>query len=240
MSEIDWQRFEWMSFDCYGTLIDWESGILGYLQPLLRAKGRSIPDVQLLNLYAELEPREQSGEYRSYREVLSAVMRGFASELNFDLSPAEANGLADSISSWKPFPDTIRGLQKLKSRYKLAVLSNIDSDLFALSANHLRVPFDLVITASQVRSYKPSRQSFEILVAQTGGSHDKLVHAAESIYHDVVPARKLGIATVWVNRRQGKAAAATRLVDGKADLEVASIEELARLSAAGTTGSPGS
>ncbi len=239
-SAMDWERFEWVSFDCYGTLIDWESGILGYIRPLLRAKGCDASDSQVLNLYSELEPRQQSGEYRSYREVLSGLMHELARELNCDLSGAEAEGLADSIADWKPFPDTVEGLRKLKSRYQLAILSNIDEDLFAFSADHLRVPFDLVITASQVLSYKPSRRNFEALVAQTGGSRDKLVHAAESLYHDVVPAREMGIATVWVNRRQGKAAAASRLADGKADLEVTNLEELARLAVPAATGSPGS
>ena len=225
---MNWQKIEWLSFDCYGTLIDWESGILGYLRPLLRSKGCDASDSQILNLYSEFEPSEQSGTYRSYREVLAEVMRRYATELKFEVSTAEAAGLADSIADWKPFPDTVSGLRKLKSQYKLAILSNIDDDLFALTATHLEVPFDLVVTAQQVRSYKPSRRNFETLLDRIGTSRDRLVHAAESLYHDVAPARELGIATVWVNRRQGKAAAATRLTDAKPDLEVASIAELAR------------
>jgi 2-haloacid dehalogenase len=225
---MNWQKIEWLSFDCYGTLIDWESGILGYLRPLLRSKGCDASDSQILNLYSEFEPSEQSGTYRSYREVLAEVMRRYATELKFEVSTAEAAGLADSIADWKPFPDTVSGLRNLKSQYKLAILSNIDDDLFALTATHLEVPFDLVVTAQQVRSYKPSRRNFETLLDRIGTSRDRLVHAAESLYHDVAPARELGIATVWVNRRQGKAAAATRLTDAKPDLEVASIAELAR------------
>ncbi len=201
---LNWTQFEWLSFDCYGTLIDWESGILGYVRPLLRIKGCDVSDAQILNLYSELEPREQSGPYRSYREVLASVMHGFARELNFELSATEAAGLADSIADWKPFPDTVQGLRKLKSRYRLAILSNIDDDLFAFTAKHLEVPFDLVVTAQQVRSYKPSQQNFEVLLDRVGAAKDKLLHAAESLYHDVAPARQLGISTVWVNRRQGK------------------------------------
>src|ERR1700685_2480970 len=94
VNEMNWRQFEWVSFDCYGTLIDWESGILGYLRPLLRSKACQASDSQILNLYSELEPREQSGVYRSYREVLDSVMRGFARELHFELSTAEAAGLA--------------------------------------------------------------------------------------------------------------------------------------------------
>ena len=239
MSAMHWRQFEWISFDCYGTLIDWESGILGYMRPLLRAKGCDASDGQILNLYSELEPREQSLPYRSYCEVLAGVMGGFAHELKFELSATEAAGLADSIAHWKPFPDTVQGLQRLRSRYKLAILSNIDDELFAFSAKHLQVPFDLVVTAQQVRSYKPSHRNFEALLERLGRPREGLLHAAESLYHDVAPARELGIPSVWVNRRQGKPAAATRLAEAKPDLEVATIEELARIATQPpSTGSP--
>ncbi len=228
LSAIEWTRTEWVSFDCYGTLIDWETGILSYLRPLLRSKGCEVQDSQILNLYSEFEPRQQSGGYRSYREVLAAVMGEFAAEFKMELNAGEANGLADSIGEGKPFPDTVAGLQDLKSRYRLAILSNIDDDLFGLTANHLQVRFDLVVTAQQVRSYKPSHRNFKALLEGIGVPRERLVHAAESLYHDVAPARELGIATVWVNRRQGKPAAASKLVDVRPELEVASVGELAR------------
>jgi 2-haloacid dehalogenase len=224
---LDFARFELLSFDCYGTLIDWEAGILGYLRPLLQRKGCDASDAQILNLYSEFEPREQSQAYRRYRDVLASVVRDYARELHFDVTEAEAAGLAESIKDWKPFPDTVDGLRRLKSRYRLAILSNIDDDLFAHTAKHLQVEFDLVVTAQQARAYKPSRRNFEILRERANLAPAKLLHCAESLYHDVVPAREMGIATVWVNRRQGKAAAATKLADAKADLEVASIGELA-------------
>jgi 2-haloacid dehalogenase len=230
---LDWPRFEWLSFDCYGTLIDWETGILAYLRPLLRSKGCDVSDAEILNLYSEFEPREQSGSYRSYREVLASVVRDFANKFRFEVNSAEAGGLAESLGNWRPFPDTVPGLRALKSRYRLAILSNIDDDLFALTAQHLQVPFDLVITAQQVRAYKPSRRNFALLLEQTGISTDGLLHVAESLYHDVVPARQMGISTVWVNRRQGKSAAATRLADAKPDLEVASIGALAGIAVPG-------
>ncbi len=236
---MEWRQFEWISFDCYGTLIDWESGILAYMRPLLHAKNREASDAQILNLYSELEPREQSRSYRRYREVLAEVMRGFARDWKFHLTTNEAAGLADSIADWKPFPDTVQGLHELKSRYKLAILSNIDDDLFAFTAKRLPVPFDLVVTAQQVRSYKPSHRNFEVLLRRLGEPKERLLHAAESLYHDVAPASELGVATVWVNRRQGKPAAATRLADAKPDLEVGSVAELARLATyPEATGSP--
>ncbi len=233
---LNWTRLEWLSFDCYGTLIDWEAGILGYLRPLLRAKGCDAEDSQILNLYSEFEPREQSGAYRSYRDVLAAVMRDFGLAFKVELSTAEASGLADSIAEWKPFPETAAVLQDLKSRHRLAILSNIDDDLFARTAKRLQVPFDLVITAQQARSYKPSQRNFKLLRESIGGSWERLLHVAESLFHDVAPARELGIATVWVNRRKGKAAAATKLVRAEPDLEVSSLEELAAIARQKTTG----
>ncbi len=224
---FDFSRFEWLSSDCYGTLIDWESGILGYFRDLLQRRSCKISDDAILTLYSEFEPRQQAGEYRQYREVLTSVVRDFARELNVDLSESDAAGLAESIRDWEPFADTVAGLQRLHSRYKLAILSNIDDDLFAWSAAKLEVPFDCVVTAQQVGSYKPSLPNFETLLERLAIPRERLLHVAESLYHDVGPARSLGIGTVWVNRRQGKAAAASKFVEARPDVEVATIAELA-------------
>lgn len=233
MNDIDFAQFEWLSFDCYGTLMDWESGILGYFRDLLQPRSCKITDDEILRLYSEFEPSEQAGKYRPYREVLASVVRDFARELRFDLSEAEAAGLANSIRNWQPFPDTVAGLRRLHSRYKLAILSNIDDDLFAWSAAKLEVPFDCVVTAQQVGSYKPSLRNFETLLERLAIPRQRLLHVAESLYHDVGPARSLGIATVWVNRRQGKAAAASKFVEARPDVEVATIAELAEAAGAG-------
>lgn len=230
---LDFSRFDWVSFDCYGTLIDWEAGILGYLRPLLHARGCPTGDAQILALYSEFEPKEQAGHYRSYREVLAGVVRGFARQLRFEVSDGEANGLAESIRDWQPFADTVAGLQRLHSRYKLAVLSNIDDDLFAHTARKLEVRFDAVVTAQQVRSYKPSHNNFEALLRKHAIPRERLLHVAESLYHDVAPAHSLEIATVWVNRRQGKVAAASKLADAKPDLEVSDVGRLAELAVPG-------
>ena len=183
-------------------------------------------------MYSEFEPQEQAGEYRPYREVLASVVRDFARELNFEVSETEASGLAESIRSWQPFPDTVAGLRRLHSRYKLAILSNIDDDLFAWSAAKLEVPFDCVVTAQQVGSYKPSLRNFETLLERLAIPRERLLHVAESLYHDVGPARSMGIATVWVNRRQGKTAAATKSVEARPDVEVATIAALADVACA--------
>jgi len=229
---LDFSRFDWLSFDCYGTLIDWETGLLGYLRSLLHGKGCAVSDAQILALYSEFEPREQAGRYRSYREVLANVVRDFARELHFEVSDNEADGLAESIRDWKPFADAAAGLGRLHSRYKLAVLSNIDDDLFAYTAPKLRVPFDAVVTAQQVHSYKPSLNNFEALLRRIAIPRERLLHVAESLYHDVAPAHSLAVCTVWVNRRKGKATAASKLADAKPDLQVPDIGKLAELAVA--------
>ena len=225
---LDFAQFEWLSFDCYGTLIDWETGILGSMQSLLERKGRFLSDGELLNLYSEFEPRAQSSPYRSYREVLSQVVRDFGRELRFPVTPADATALADSITGWEPFPDTVAALQRLKTRYKLAILSNIDDDLFAYSAAKLEVSFDCVLTAQRLRSYKPSAENFRALLRRLGIPQNRLLHAAESLFHDIAPARHLGIATVRVNRGQGSPAASKRAPISP-DLEVRDLRELADL-----------
>lgn len=229
MSMLDYSRFEYLSFDCYGTLINWEPGILGYLRPLLQSKGCNASNDEILNWYSEFEPKQQGAAYRSYREILAAVAGDFAREYRIQLTDEEANGLADSIQRWEPFPDTVPALKRLKSRYKLAVLSNIDDDLFAFTAPKLEVPLDCVVTAQQVKSYKPSCHNFEVLLDRLGIEKGRLLHVAESLYHDVVPGHALGIATVWVNRRQSRPAAATKLVAAQPDLEVPTVAALADL-----------
>lgn len=230
---FDFSRYEWLSFDCYGTLIDWETGILGYLRPLLEGKGCNVSDAKILALYSEFEPREEDGHYRTYRDVLASVVRDFARELHFEVSDSEAGGLAESIRNWLPFPDTVAGLQRLHSGYKLAVLSNIDDDLFVYTAPKLAVRFDAVVTAQQVHSYKPSFNNFEALLRRYAIPRESLLHVAESLYHDIAPAHALGIHTVWVNRRQGKKAAASKLAEVKPDLEVPDVGRLAELAVPG-------
>jgi 2-haloacid dehalogenase len=227
---LDFSRFQALTFDCYGTLINWEAGILGALRPLLAAHGQQPGDGEILELYSELEPEAQSGEYLRYREVLRRVVHGFGRRLGFTVSPAEADSLPDSLRNWKPFPDTVPALRRLQQRYKLAVISNIDDDLFALTAQHLEVKFEHVITAQNCRSYKPSLNNFRKALARMKLPPERVLHVAESLFHDVAPARRLGLASVWVNRRKARAgAAATRLADVRPDLEVPNLKTLADL-----------
>jgi 2-haloacid dehalogenase len=226
---LDFRRFRVLTFDCYGTLIDWESGILAALRPLLAAHGKSLADDKLLELYGELEAAAEAGEYRPYRNILESVARGFGRRLGFEVTEQEARSLPESLKNWQPFPDTVAALRKLKSRFKLAILSNTDDDLFADTARLLEVPFDWVITAQQAGSYKPSHGNFKLALERIALPPDQVLHCAQSIYHDVVPARVLGLATVWVNRRSGRGGGATKAAQGRPDLEVPDLKTLAEM-----------
>jgi len=220
---LDWSRFEALTFDCYGTLIDWESGLLAALRPVLQSHAKDLSTEQILELYAELEPKAQN-PYRRYREVLAQVVRGFGERLGFEVSEAEAQSLPQSVKDWLPFPDTVASLEKLKARYKLAIISNTDDDLFAGTARHLKVSFDEVITAEQAEAYKPSQAPFRLALKRLGLSQDRVLHVGQSIYHDVLTAKSLGIATALVFRR---GYGATRAVEGEPDLIVPDLKTLA-------------
>jgi len=227
---LDLTRFRLLSFDCYGTLINWEAGIFGALHPILNAHGKAISDISLLELYSELEAEAEQGDFRPYREVLQDVVRGFGERLGFTPSDAETRSLPESLSRWEPFPDTVAALRQLKSRHQLAIISNIDDDLFAFAAPKLGVPFDFVITALQARAYKPSLKIFEMAQERMGVSSAEWLHIGQSIFHDVIPAQSLGLATVWVNRASPRAGAgAAKAASGKPDLEVPDLESLANL-----------
>jgi 2-haloacid dehalogenase len=230
---MDFSHFTTISFDCYGTLIDWESGILPVLRALLANHGQSLPDAAILEFYGEFEAEAESGPYRSYREVLQSVVRSFAERLHFGATSAEIHSLDESVHAWPPFPDTVSALHELQKRYKLAVISNIDDDLFAETRKHLDVEFDGVITAQQAKSYKPSVNNFQMALRTLALSPDRLLHAGQSVYHDVVPARSLGISTVWVNRKSARPgigavrASAALASEKQPDLEVADLASLA-------------
>ncbi len=227
---LDFSQFECLSFDCYGTLIDWESGILAALRPVLAAHGRNLMDEGLLELYAALEAEEEAGPYRPYREVLQYVTSKLGARLVFTPTLEELDALPRSLPNWPPFVDTVAAVRRLRSRYKLAVISNTDDDLFAGTARRLGVSFDYVITAQQCRSYKPSPNNFETALARIGLPRLKVLHIAQSIYHDIIPAGELGISTVWINRRHNKkGSGATVAALAEPDLELPDLASLAEL-----------
>lgn len=212
-----------ISFDCYGTLVDWETGLLTALRASLPALVLS--DDEILGDFAEIEPQIQANGYKSYREVLREILFSFA--IRCGKTPLDPEALANSIASWNTFPETIQALGRLRSEYRLAVLSNIDNDLFAATARRLVVPFDHVITAEDVGAYKPSLRNFEMLLQRTGMTPGEIIHVGESLFHDIAPARALGIKTVWVNRSNDRTARASKFVDTKPDLTVCDLNALA-------------
>jgi 2-haloacid dehalogenase len=227
---LDLTRFKVLTFDCYGTMIDWESGIFSALRPILAAHGKNISDSALLELYSELEASAEQGKFLRYRDVLESVVHGFGERLGFSPTAAEVRSLPESLATWQPFPDTVEALRKLKSRYQLAVISNVDDDLFASTAPKLGVAFDQVITAQQARCYKPCIRIFELAEERIAVRREQWLHVGQSIYHDVIPAQSLGIATVWVNRPSPRpGAGAAKAAAGKPDLEVPNLQTLAKL-----------
>jgi 2-haloacid dehalogenase len=225
---LDFTRFEVLTFDCYGTLIDWETGILSALHKILGAHGKKLEDATLLKLYGDFELLSEQGEFHPYREVLRSVVRRFGAELGFTASTEEENILPDSLAGWKPWPDTVAALRQLKTRFRLAILSNVDDDLFAATRPQLRIEFDEVITAQQARAYKPSLKLFELALNRIKAPAHRVLHVGQSIYHDVVPAQALGLATVWVNRPSARpGVGAVKSAEAKPDLTVSSLTELA-------------
>ncbi|MGD1023901.1 MAG: haloacid dehalogenase type II [Candidatus Sulfotelmatobacter sp.] len=229
---LEFSRFEMLTFDCYGTLVNWEEGILGCLHSILAKHGKDIDDATILKLYGDFEASAEQGEYRSYREVLESVVRQFGEHLGFPPTDRECHSLPESLKEWRPWPDTVDALRELRSRFRLAIISNVDDDLFATTRPNLEMEFSQVITAEQARAYKPSLKIFELALSRVGVPAHQVLHVGQSLYHDVVPAQSLGLATVWVNRPSArKGVGAVKIAEAVPDLEVRSLSELAEASA---------
>lgn len=228
---LDLRGFAVLSFDCYGTLIDWESGILSALRPILAAHGVQVSDDAALAAYAQAETAAEAGPYQAYAAILHLALIGIGERLGFSPLAEEADRFASSIADWPPFPDSVDALARLRTRYRLAALTNCDDNLFAHSSRRLGDPFSWVITAQQLHSYKPALRNFVAAIERTGVPADRLLHVAQSLFHDHAPAKELGLRTVWVNRRRGRAGAgATPLAVGvRPELEVPDLATLAGL-----------
>lgn len=223
---MDLHRFEYLTFDCYGTLIDWESGLLAALRPIFESHHIAIEDEAILSVYAELEHAAEAGPYQKYRQILENVVLQLGERFGFDASADERASLPESIAHWKPFPDTVQALRVLKKRFRLGVISNIDSDLFERTAVMLENPFDAVVTAEEVGAYKPSHKNFLFAQERLGLDKNTWLHVAQSKSHDIVPVRALRISNVWVNRQTGRTKGAVVPVAVQPDLEVKSLAEL--------------
>lgn len=227
---LAFDSFEALTFDCYGTLIDWETGLTRSLAALLDDAPTRPADETLLERFAQFEPAAEAGSFRPYRAVLEDVAARMRAACDLEPDPAAARAFASSVASWPPFADTVGALGALEARYRLAIVSNVDDDLFAASARILQTTFSEVVTAQQVRSYKPAPEHFREVLRRLGLSTDRVLHVAQSLYHDIEPASALGIATVWVNRRHGREGqGATPPARARPDLEVPDLRSLVDL-----------
>lgn len=207
----------WLTFDCFGTLVDWRHGIATTAELLFPGRGR-----QVLEVYQRAEPAVQGeASFRRYRTVLTETLQRAAGELGLPLREDDADALATSIPYWPVFPDVERSLGRLRSDgWRLALLTNCDRDLIALTQRRLPVPFDAVVTAEDVRAYKPAPAHFRRFEASIAPDRARWIHVAQSYFHDIRPASKLGIRRIWVNRH------AEREDPSLADATVADLSDL--------------
>jgi 2-haloacid dehalogenase len=227
---LDYSRFEALTFDCYGTLIDWETGLADAFRPVLAAHAVTAGDEDVIARYAGYEAEAEAGPYLRYRDVVAAGLRGVAGELGFTPSDAEVDGFSAAVGDWPAFSDSPAALARLARRYRLGVITNCDDDLFAASNRKLGVEFDWVVTSEQVGSYKPDERNFHVAFERLGLPRERILHVAQSLFHDHVTAKRLGLSTVWIDRRGGRAGAgATPAAEATPD---ATFPDLASFAAA--------
>ena len=220
--------FDVLTFDCYGTLIDWETGILDALRPVFASHRVTAASNRVLELYGELEAEAERAAYREYKMILRAALEGLGTRLDFAPTAKELEQFSASVKDWPAFPDSAVALQALHTKYRLAIVSNIDDDLFAHSARRLQVRFDWIITAQQAKSYKPSLNNFRLAFDRIGVPQSRILHVAQSLFHDIAPANRLGLSSVWVNRRHEKeGSGATPVAHARPDFEVPDLRTLA-------------
>ncbi len=232
MPDLDFEQFDVLTFDCYGTLIDWEAGILSALRAPLAAHEIEAADSALLESFARHEAAVEAGPYQPYRKVLSEVLAALLAELGAGATPEERQAFGASVKDWPAFSDSVPALARLHERYKLGVITNCDDDLFAASEEKLELEFDWLVTAQQAKRYKPNPRGFELMFERVGLPPARILHVAQSLYHDHVPAQRLGLSTVWVDRRGGQpGSGATPPAEATPDLTVPDMATLAELAA---------
>ena len=230
MAALDFDRFDVLTFDCYGTLIDWEAGILAALRAPLAAHGVTAADEDVLEAFARHEAEVEAGPYRRYREVLGEVLGAMVGHFGGEASAAERETFGASVADWPAFPDSPAALARLHERFKLGVITNCDDDLFAASQRRLGLEFDYLVTAQQAKRYKPNPRGFELMFERVGLPPARILHVAQSLFHDHVPAKRLGLSTVWVDRRGTRPGfGATPPAEATPDLIVPDMATLASL-----------
>jgi len=226
--------FKVLSFDCYGTLMDWETGITQALQPLLARSGKALSSDQVLETFARLEAaQEKETPSMIYSELLGVVHTRMAKEWDTEPITQESEAFGNSIPNWPAFADSPEALQYLKQHYKLVILSNVDRESFKTSNKRLQVEFDYIFTAQDIGSYKPNLRNFKYMLQRLGAEgyqRHEILHTAESLFHDHVPANQVGLATAWIHRRHSQAGfGATRPPESapKYDFRFTSMKEMA-------------
>ena len=214
--------YDVVSFDCYGTLVDWESAIVDTLQEMLQSHDANMNNDVVLEYFANWEPEEQS-QGGSYRSVLRRVLNRYGFRLGFKPRSEDFETFEECIARANAFEDTVEALESLRKVFKLAVITNTDNDLFKITRNSLELDFDYVVTAEDTGCYKPSAEMFNAAVAEMG-KENRVLHVAQSVFHDIVPAQSLGIDTVWIDRTSGKPGA-TKQVEGKAKWTYSNLRE---------------
>jgi len=212
-----------ISFDCYGTIIDWEEGIWNTISEILKRRGIQEEKEHILSLYAQVESDEEK-HYKPYKEILKNVMEEIGRIKGIALDEEEKYALVKSIFHWHAFPDSKDALIKIKEYFRIAIISNVDNDIIERCVKNLGVNFDYIITAEMARAYKPDLKVFEYAQEVMDLDKKQWLHAAQSIYHDIIPAKKFGLKTIWIKRR---GFGATLPAHEKADFEFSSLEELA-------------
>ncbi len=230
VTNLDYSAFDALTFDCYGTLIDWEAGILAALRPLLPSDAAT-DDEELLTEYANAEAALEAGPYLRYRDLLGRGIVAVARAHGASPTPEDEARAGGSVVDWPAFPDSHDALTRLKTRFRLGVLTNCDDDLFAASNAKLGVAFDWIVTAQQVGSYKPSEANFAALTEWLGADgvpKTRILHVAQSLFHDHVPAQRLGFRSVWIDRRHDRSGAgATPPADARPDATFVSMAAFA-------------
>ena len=197
------KKIEWVTFDVYGTLIDWETGAYDAFTKEAERDGFTIERDELIRLFHEIQIDIESGSYELYAEVLRRTAVRIAKELGWPLEPSRSNFLPDSVQQWAPFKETNAQLDRFAKKFSIGLVSNIDDKLLGQTRRHFRTDFDFVVTAQQVRSYKPDPAHFKEAARRIGGKKG-WVHVAESYYYDVEPCLKARVPVIWVNRRKQK------------------------------------
>ncbi len=204
VATLDYTQFDALTFDVYGTLIDWETGLLEAFRPVLSAHGVQAEEEDLLARYAGHEAAAEAGPYQRYRDLLAAGLRGVGEELGFEPADDELARFGGSVVDWPAFPDAVEGLARLRQRFGLGVITNCDDDLFEASNARLGRPFTWVVTAEQVGAYKPDPRNLRTVLERVGLPQERVLHVAQSLYHDHGPAGRIGLRSVWIDRRHDR------------------------------------